>query len=419
MRVVYFVSLFPCWSETFIVREIHALIALGVDVRIVSLKHPTEELVQLDAQSLAHRVIYPVPWWTTLVRTLSRLVAHPHHETRDLFRIVTSLASHPEALAKSLVVWWRTLALLPEIRSLHPDHLHAHWATYPSTSAWLAASRLGVTFSFTAHAHDIFLEDHLLSEKMKTAAFGVTISDFNRSYLAETVSSKALDCIRVIHCGVSPASFAFQPQGRRPAMVVAVGRLDPIKGFGHLIDACALLAVRGVPFTCNIVGEGPERGDLQRRIELAGLSSQVRLLGAQPQAEVRRLLAEASLFVLPSVVTAEGDRDGIPVSLMEAMAVGLPVVSTRVSGIPELVIDGVTGQLAEPGDVSSLANAMARVLGDPQAVANCVVAARARVEAEFDVEKEARKLCDAMLGARHSAALTRPGLPRPVRETGR
>ncbi len=419
MRVVYFVSLFPCWSETFIVREIHALIALGVDVRIVSLKHPSEALVQPDAAALLDRVVYPVSRASASVRVLGRLLRHPVAEAGDLLRIVASLAARPRSLAKSLVVWWRTLALLPDIRALAPDHLHAHWATYPSTAAWLVSSRIRVPFSFTAHAHDIFLEDHLLAEKMKRAAFGVTISEFNRRYLAETITSDALHCMRVVHCGVSLAGFAFQPQGRQPGNVVAVGRLDPIKGFIHLIDACKLLVDRGAVFTCNIVGEGPERDKLQRRIDLAGMSSQVRLLGAKPQAEVRRLLAEASLFVLPSVVTAEGDRDGIPVSLMEAMAVGLPVVSTRVSGIPELVVDGVTGRLTEPGDASSLAKAMAAVLGDPQAVANCVVAARARVEAEFDVNQEARKLFDAMLGARHSAALTPPGLPRPVQETGR
>lgn len=396
MRVLYFVSLFPCWSETFIVREINELLRLGVDVRIVSLKHPMEAMVQSDARSLLDRVVYPVPWRVALPRVLGQVLRHPLRELRDVFGLARHLIGHPGELGKSLVVWWRTLALLPLIRALAPDHLHAHWATFPSTAAMLVAGRLSVPFSFTAHAHDIFLHDHLLAEKMRRAAFGVTISEFNRRYLAATVSPIALDCMRIVHCGVAPADFGFQPEGREANFILAVGRLDDIKGFVHLIDACALLAQRGFGLKCHIIGSGPLRAELQRRIDMAGLTACVHLLGAKPQEEVRQHLSKASVFVLPSVVTKLGDRDGIPVALMEAMAVGLPVVSTRVSGIPELVVDGVTGRLAEPGDASGLALAIERVLRDPQATAAMVREARSKVECEFDIAKEVRKLHNAM-----------------------
>lgn len=391
-RVVYVVSLFPCWSETFIVREIHELLRLGTDVRIVSLKHPCERLVQSDALALLDRVVYP-PRGSRLWRAwLQAVLRQPGRSLAELVGLVRGLASQPQALLKSLVVWVRTLALLPDLRQIAPAHVHAHWATYPSTAALWFSGRTGVPFSFTAHAHDIFLEDHLLAAKLKAAAFGVTISTFNRSYLAQRVSPLAVQRMRIVHCGVSPAQYVFRPDGRVPGRVLAVGRLDPIKGFPHLIDACALLRQRGVSFECQIIGEGPLRASLQARIDRLGLAAQVRLLGACKQETVREHLHAASVFALPSVVTPQGDRDGIPVALMEAMACGAPVVSTRVSGIPELVEHEVNGLLADPGDAEDLARCLQRQLLDTETAHRMAVQARRKVEAEFDVAIEARKL---------------------------
>lgn len=395
MRVVYFVSLFPCWSETFIVREIRELQKLGVDVHIVSLKAPCEQLVQSDAAALLDRTLYPAPAWRSALQLLRRLATAPWREFADLARILAGLRRHPAALAKTLVVWWRTLGLLPRIAALRPDHLHAHWATYPSTAAMLAAARLRVPFSFTAHAHDIFLEDHLLADKLARAAFGVTISEFNRRYLAEKVGPAAMQRLRIVHCGVTPADWRYACERRAPGCLLAVGRLDEIKGFAYLIEACRLLAARGVPFECHLIGDGPLRPQLERQVAEAGLSDRVRLLGACKQEQVREWLYRASVFVLPSVVTARGDRDGIPVALMEAMAVGLPVVSTRVSGIPELVEHGVSGLLARERSAEDLADCIERQLSDPAAARAMAERARAIVERDFDAATEARRLRDA------------------------
>lgn len=395
MRVVYFVSLFPCWSETFIVRELHELLRLGVDVRIVSLKDPEEKLVQSDAQALLDRVSYPVRGWRGTWEVLRGVASRPLQSLKELGAICVQLARHPEAMAKSLVVWWRTLALVSTVRRLAPDHLHAHWATYPSTAAMIVSRRIGVPFSFTAHAHDIFLEHHLLADKIREAAFGVTISEFNRRYLAERINETASERMRVVHCGVSPAEIPFHPGGREPGLIVAVGRLDEIKGFCHLVAACELLAAWKVPFQCIVIGEGRLRPDLERQISAAGLQDVVRLPGACKQEEVRRHLYRASVFVLPSVVTAAGDRDGIPVALMEAMATGAPVVSTYVSGIPELVEDSVSGLLVQPGDAESLALALKRLLAQPALGLRLAQSAREKVERDFDVAKEARKLYEA------------------------
>lgn len=396
MRVVYYVSLFPCWSETFIAREIASLLDQGLDVRIVSLKPPSEALVQSDARRMLDRVVYPPRGARGLLRGLGPLLGHPLRSLGELGRMARGLWRHPLALLKSVVAWWRTLATLRDVRELRPEHLHAHWATYPSTAAMFAAERLGLGFSFTSHAHDIYVEDHLIGPKLERAAFGVTISEYNREALASRYGPAAVARLRVIHCGVPTAEYAFAPEGREPGLVLAVGRLDPIKGFAHLVDACAELQRRGLRFRCVIVGEGPLRESLEAQIARLGLAGVVELPGAQQQERVRELLHKASVFVLPSVVTPSGDRDGIPVALMEAMACGLPVVSTRVSGIPELVEDERGGLLAPPGDAAALARCIERQLdGRSPEVRERVLQARRQVEQGFDIAQESARLLEA------------------------
>jgi colanic acid/amylovoran biosynthesis glycosyltransferase len=392
MRVVYIVSLFPCWSETFIVREMAQLMRRGVDVQIVSLKPASERLVQPDAAALLPRVLYPQRGLAGALGALGQVLRRPLLSLRELARIALGLRAAPAALAKSLVVWWRTLGLLPVVRALRPDHIHAHWATYPSTAAMLIAKRLGVRFSFTSHAHDIFVNDHLIADKLRRAAFAVTISEFNRRWLSRRYASAQPRRLEVIHCGLPIEEYRPMPVEREHGLIVAVGRLDQIKGFRHLVDACSELRARGTSFRCCIVGEGPLRDELESQIAGLNLSRHCVLLGALPQHEVRAVVQRAAVFVLPSVVTPRGDRDGIPVALMEAMALGTPVVSTPVSGIPELVEDGVTGLLVTPGDAQALADRIDRLLHDWTAAATLTSRARGRIESDFDVEKEADRL---------------------------
>lgn len=392
MRVLYVVSLFPCWSETFIVREIREMLRLGVDVRIVSLRHPSEALVQADAAALLDRVVYPAGWMACLRAAAAAFARDPACEFRQLARYAAGLWRSPAVLAKTLGTWWRANGMCEAAAALAPAHIHAHFATYPSTAAMLLARRLGVPFSFTAHAHDIFLEDHLLAAKLREAAFAVAISEFNRRFLRERVAGAAGADVRVVHCGVPPGDHPFVDAGRDRRLVLAVGRLDAIKGFPTLVEACALLRDRGVDFRCEIVGSGPLGGRIEARLRELGLGDRVRLAGALPQEEVRRRMQAAGVFAMPSTVTPRGDRDGIPVALMEAMASGLPVVSTRVSGIPELVEDGVSGLLADADDAAGLAACLERLLADPALGARLALAARGKVEREFDAGAEARKL---------------------------
>ena len=417
-RVLYLVSLFPCWSETFIVREIHALMRQGVEVRIISLKPHSEPMVQPDAEILLDRVIYPPASLAgSLKAALPKVLGHPLQSVRELAPLVKSLWRKPDELVKSVVSWWRTLTMIDAVRAFDPQHLHAHWATYPSSAARILAGRIGRPWSFTGHAHDIFVHDQDLAGKLNQADFSVTISGYNQKQLAARMMPQNRSRLAVIHCGVLPADLPYTAAGREAAYIVGVGRLDPIKGFIHLVEACRLLKERGTAFTCDIIGDGPLRDTLQQAIDAAGLQAQVRLTGALPQQEVRTRINRATLFVLPSVLLADGNADGIPVALMEAMACGAAAISTRVSGIPELIHHEENGLLVSPGDAAELADAMARLLGDAPLRTRLAEAARRTIVQDFDADIEAGKLLALIRRKQHTAAPAAeaaPGQPRRV-----
>ena len=417
-RVLYLVSLFPCWSETFIVREIHALMRQGVEVRIISLKPHSEPMVQPDAEILLDRVIYPPASLAgSLKAALPKVLGHPLQSVRELAPLVKSLWRKPDELVKSVVSWWRTLTMIDAVRAFDPQHLHAHWATYPSSAARILAGRIGRPWSFTGHAHDIFVHDQDLAGKLNQADFSVTISGYNQKQLAARMIPRNQSRLAVIHCGVLPADLPYTAAGREAAYIVGVGRLDPIKGFIHLVEACRLLKERGTAFTCDIIGDGPLRDTLQQAIDAAGLQAQVRLTGALPQQEVRTRINRATLFVLPSVLLADGNADGIPVALMEAMACGATAISTRVSGIPELIHHEENGLLVSPGDAAELADAMARLLGDAPLRTRLAEAARRTIVQDFDADIEAGKLLALIRRKQHTAtpaAEAAPGQPRRV-----
>ena len=393
-RLLYVVSLFPCWSETFIVRELRALIDSGADVRILSLKPPSEKMVQPDAEKMLSRVLHPLPPARAAAARVKAFVRHPIALGSVVAKVVQRLGHDPLEMAKTLEALARGVEHLDWIREFDPDIIHAHWATYPSTVAWALARTLGKPFGFTCHAHDIFVNDHLLKEKIESAEVAVTISKFNVEWLAQKATPAARERLHVVHCGVDLPTIPFRSDGREPGLIMTVGRFDPIKGFDVLVDALGELKRQGRAVRCKIVGEGKLEPQMRAAIARHGLEGSVELTGVMPSAKVREALYAASIFVLPSVVTDTGDRDGIPVSLMEAMAAGTPSVSTRVSGIPELIDDGDNGLLVPEKNPSALAAALARLLDDPALGQRMAVAARAKVEREFDAAVEGRKVLE-------------------------
>jgi colanic acid/amylovoran biosynthesis glycosyltransferase len=378
MKVAYLVSRFPAVSETFVLRELDA-VAGEVDVELRSLFPAYDDGVVHPAAA---------PWLARLRRpgALAGLRALAWWLARRPLRTLNVLATVAVAYARVPRVLPRALATVPlaaaHARELRADHVHAHFATYPALAAWVAWRLTGTPYSFTAHAHDLFVHQAMLARKAADAAFVAAISDYNRRFLLARAPGAR---VHVIHCGVDPGAYRYR--AREPVeapRIACVAALRAPKGHVYLLRALA--GLEGAQL--ELVGDGPERAGLEA--EAARLGIAVRFHGNLPEPAVAAVLAGADVFALPSVIAPDGDMEGIPVALMEALAAGLPAVATRHSGVPELIHDGETGYLAEPGDVDGLREALRRAMRDPGVGA----AGRALVEREFDLRGSARRLVE-------------------------
>jgi glycosyltransferase involved in cell wall biosynthesis len=284
-------------------------------------------------------------------------------------------------------------------------HLHAHFCHGATTVTWLASLMTGLPFSFTAHAKDIYCESlnpkGLLRRKMRAARFVVTCTDANREHLLKVEPRAKVHCVYhglnaeftelLVDADGSARPSTSIGGGRLRAL--GVGRLVEKKGFDVLVEACGILRRREVPFEAVIVGEhGEHEAEIRRRIDALGLGDSVRLAGPMEQTRLLEEYRSAGVFCLPCRVLENGDRDGIPNVLMEAMACGLPVVTTPVSGIPEIIRDGVNGRLVPPDDPAALADALLRIDADRQFAQGLSAQARATVRERFDGERFAAEL---------------------------
>jgi colanic acid/amylovoran biosynthesis glycosyltransferase len=390
-------SRFPKLSETFVLYEILSLEQLGVEVDIMPLVREREPVRHREADRLAERAFD--------ARPLSRAVLAAQwywlrRRPRDYAAVWTAAVRgnlrSPKFLLRALAVVPLAATFARHMRRRRVDHIHAHWATHPALAAYVASRLTRIPYSFTAHAHDIFVERSMLREKIRSARFVVTISEYNRRFLERLYGREAADRLAVIHCGTDPDVFRpLEAAYERGAWtVICVATLQPQKGQANLVEACRLLVAEGIDLRCLLVGDGETRAELARRIRSAGLEGRVELLGYQPRHRVVELVGSADVVVQPSVVLQSGKTEGIPVSLMEALAMERPVVATAISGIPELIEDGVTGLLVPPGDPEALANALRTLYRDPPRALSLGQAGRRRVVAEFNQRTSARELAD-------------------------
>jgi glycosyltransferase involved in cell wall biosynthesis len=262
--------------------------------------------------------------------------------------------------------------------------------------ARLAARLAGITYSVTAHAKDIFHEDvqhDQLRRTLSDAVAVVTVSDFNLEHLRTTFGADARN-VRRVYNGIDLDGFGYREPGDRPPVIAAVGRLVEKKGFADLITAAGLLRDAGRSFRVDLVGTGALEPELREQVGRLGLKGSVRMLGGLPQGDVARIVGEAAVFAAPCVVGADGNRDGLPTVLLEAMALGTPCVGTPVTGIPEVVADGVTGLLVPESDPVALAAALARLLDDADLRTSLAKSARELIEAEFDTVRQARLVAE-------------------------
>jgi colanic acid/amylovoran biosynthesis glycosyltransferase len=383
----YVLKRYPRYSETFIVSEILAHEAAGQDVRIFA----SRPCYDAHFQDVLARVRAPVSYlgfesvrcsdfWTYLTEAASEFPHAPQV-------LLPGIGESPFEVCQGI-------ELARQATAAGVRHLHAHFGTSAATIARIASLLSGIPFTFTAHAKDVFHNDvdrAALERKIEAAAACVTVSDFNLHYLESWIPAARGKAVRVYN-GIDLTAFEYEAPLHREPVIVGIGRLVEKKGFADLVAACAALRAANQRFTCRIVGSGPLEGQLRSQIRSLALEDVVSLTGPRPQAEVRREVQAAAVVAAPCVVSHDGDRDGLPTVLLEAMALGTPCVSTPVTGIPEAIEDEHTGLLVPEHDAAALAAALQRLLREPPLRVRLADAARRHVEERFASERNAAAL---------------------------
>lgn len=438
--VAYILMGYPRISETFIANEIHLLERMGVEIRLFAVKRGDEEKVNAVVDQIRAK-----PSYTPKVSSLSKTTlagwlyrnagkyvpAHTRLIRRQPLRYLRTLGQafgmslkyRPSPFAKLKKIYIKEFLQAGFIAAqiVEDDavrHLHGHFCHGATNITWFVSRMTGIPFSFTAHAKDIYKPTlnpgDLLERKLKAAEFATTCTGANVTHLHDCYPD--YEQVHKIYHGLDTDFFAPPSSGRQDSeapLILSVGRFVKKKGFPNLIIACALLRKAGIRFRCLIVGENGDSYDdelphVKEMIRELGLEDVVTLQDVITQEELKKLYERATLFALPCQVSGDGDRDGIPNVLVESMAMGIPVVSTPVSGIPELIEDGHNGFLVSPEDSVELAEAMRKLLEDRALHAVLSRAARDKVCREFDSRETNRALRDLFISAMQGMPIPPP-----------
>ncbi len=398
-KVAYLTSWFPVLTETFILYEMLATEQQGVNVQLYPLRRQRASVVHPEARSWTARARFqPLLSLPVLSANLAFLLRRPRNYLGTLFTLLRATLGSSRYFFGALVMFPKAVCFAKSMQANGVTHVHAHFASHPAAAAFVIHRLTGIPYSFTAHGSDLHRDRHMLREKVAEAATVVTISDYNKQVIIDHCGRRFADKVLVIHCGVDTDKFRPPSRGRRlkqrtdPLTIVCTGKLHEVKGQSFLIDACRLLRRRGIRVNCHFVGAGPDRDALIDQAAKAGLANRMHFHGWCRREEVIGLLQRADVAVAPSVATRDGRREGIPVALMEAMASGLPVVASRLSGIPELVEDRQSGLLVPPGDTEALADALEELHSDPALSSRLARAAREKVANEFNLLSNAATL---------------------------
>lgn len=397
LRIAYLVGEYPAVSHTFILREVAALRAKGMDILTCSIRRTGPEHHRGPAERAEAKATFNVlPEAMRPARMLGaqmRALREPRRYLGALRRAWQMRGPGLRAAIYQLFYFLEAVVLARHLQDRGVTHLHAHFAQASCTVALLAARLADIPFSFTLHGPADFTDPKAwrLSDKIADARFVACISHYCRSQAMLVSPHEHWSRLHIVHCGVEPDRYlAGPPEGQG---MLFVGRLAAAKGVPILIDAMTRIRETCPDAQLTLVGDGPDRARLEEMTRQQGLADCVTFTGYRSQDEVAEILAGSALFVLPSFA------EGVPVVLMEAMAAGRPVVTTRIAGIPELVEDGVSGRIVPPGDVDAFAQAVVDILTAPDSIAAMGRQGRAKVEAEFDIEAEAARLALLFSGA--------------------
>ena len=392
---------YPRISETFISNEIAALEARGFRVVILSMRQPREHFAHTSISRIQAPVVYlPTELFSAMLRGLPALfmlmlTRRTHFGTAvDLLRTRMKSSKRPHITLKH---FFQAAYAANAVIKHGVGHLHAHFAHSPTSVASFAAAFTGLRYSFTGHAKDVWTQEPVkLVPKLAKAKFIITCTSANKAYLSTLAAQSGTPVDRVYH-GIDLSLFQYEPRldpPEEPYQILSVARLTPKKGIDTVLKALAKMRTDGVDFQYTVIGTGEDDAALEALAQKLGISKRVKFLGVQPHHVVLEHLYQADAFVLGCRVLENGDRDGVPNVLVEAMACGVPVVATNVSAIPELVTQGRTGMLVAPDDPEALSYNLRRILTEGNLRAEIIPSARQVVEKTFDVEKNADVLAN-------------------------
>ncbi len=388
-------SRFPKFTETFVANEIVGLERLGATIEIFPLLSEQSGRRHPAFEPLVERARFGSPWGVRAFSGLgSVLVRRPVTLLGIVGRLVRDTWHSPGMLVKDLVLLPRICEISREISSLGVRHVHAHFLTHGGFAAWCLGRLTGLPYSVVAHGSDVHRHRAMMRTKVVESSFVAAVSDFNRGVIIEECGPDVADRVVTVRCGIDLDRVIVNERALRGSTtrLLCVGTMHEVKGQRFLIEAAALLASRGHPVDVELIGDGPDRYGLESLSEDLGLGERIHFAGALAHDDVLARYAHADVVVVPSIASSDGRREGIPTVLMEAMASEVPVVASRLAGIPELVEDGVTGVLADPGSPSSLADAVCFLLASPERAAAIAAAGRRSVVKEYALEQTAHRM---------------------------
>lgn len=394
--VAYIMSRFPKLTETFILYEILAVERQGMPVEVYPLLRERTTVMHPEAAPLVERAHFqPFISWPIIRSQFHYLARRPGAYFRAFFDLMRHTWGSYRFFTGALGIFPKSVHFAREMEAGGIRHVHAHFASHPAAAAFIIHRLTGIPYSFTAHGSDLHRDRHMLKEKVAEAEVVIAISSFNRDLILAEAGEAFRDRVVVVRCGVD--THVFQPRclergADQPFTILCIGTLHEVKGQTYLIQACRRLAQRGVNFSCHFIGDGPDLEALQAQVKAAGLEDRVHFEGRRKREEVVSWLQHADVLVAPSVPSRDGRREGLPVVLIEALGGGVPTIASRLSGIPELVEDGVTGFLITPGSVDELAAALEKLERDPALREELSHNGRQRVLSEFDLDHNAKAL---------------------------
>jgi len=383
--ILYILTHFPVSTETFILNELRQVKKQNLNYYLVAF-HINKILLVKEPYSEIEAIEIPRPYNPKILKAF----LWANIRNRSLIREMLV-----QRYCKKTHHFFQALYLAKWAEEHNIKHIHAHYAYHSTEAARVISKLTGITYSFTAHANDIFKSPWQMKQKIEDAVFCATCTGYNANYLKNIYSNSTNKIFKVYH-GIDLKLFKPIPrnynQASKKIKLVSVARLREKKGFIYLIDAIQILKDKDIPVSLTIIGEGPERERLEKRIDFLGLKNDIQLIGSVAHHEVREYLQQSDIFILPSIIASDNSRDGIPNVILEAMAMELPVISTWVSAIPEAVEHEKTGLLVEPKDPEGIANAVIQLYKDPEKRILFGKRGRKKVKSEFDLTNNTKIL---------------------------